>query len=64
MGQEGDTGGVRPGGRQGEVHDRTQEPIGDLNEDAGAVAGVRVRTERATMFEVAECSDCVFDDAV
>ena len=41
-----------------------QEVVRDLDEDAGAVAGVLFRTARAAVFEVEKDLDAVADDLV
>ena len=45
--------GVRTEGRELEVDDVAQESIGDLEQDARAVPGVRLGTRRAAVVEVA-----------
>ena len=40
--EEGDADGVLTGGRQVEVDDGAEEGVGDLDQDAGTVAGVGV----------------------
>ena len=62
--QERNPDGVLPRGRQGEVDDRPQEAVGDLDRDASAVAGVRLGPLRAAMLEVAEGADAHRDDLV
>jgi len=63
-GQERDARRVLTGGRQVEVDDLPEEPIGHLDRDAGAVAGVRLGPLRAPVLEVAERSDAHGDDLV
>ena len=53
---------VGPGRRQGEVDDGPEEAVGDLEEDAGAVAGVDLGARRAAVVEVAERVEGVGDD--
>ena len=43
--------------RQVEVDDRSEEPVGHLDRDAGAVTGVRLGALGATVLEVAERAD-------
>jgi hypothetical protein len=49
---------------EGEVDDRAQERIRNLGDDAGAVAGARIRADRATVLEVAERAEGGVDDVV
>ena len=56
-GQEGDAGGVAAAGGQGEVHHRAVEVVGDLDQDAGAVAGVLLAPGRAPVGQVLEGVD-------
>ena len=46
--------GVRARAREVEVHDRAQEGVGDLEQDAGAVAGVRLGARCPAVVEVAQ----------
>ena len=46
VGRNGDAHGVRALVGQRERHDRAQEGVGDLGEDAGAVAGVGLGARR------------------
>ena len=50
--READAVGARR--RQGEVDDGPEEAVGDLEQDAGAVAGVDLGARRAAVVEVAE----------
>ena len=52
--QERDADAVGTRGRQCEVDDLPQEAVGDLQQDAGAVAGVDLGARRAAVVEVAE----------
>ena len=61
-GQEREADAVGAGGRQGEVDDGAEEAVGDLEEDAGAVAGVDLGARRAAVVEVAEGVERVGDD--
>ena len=51
-----------PAGGQREVDDGAQEAVGDLEQDAGAVAGVDLGARRAAVVEVAERAEGVGDD--
>ena len=51
-GQEPDAGGVVTGGREIELDDGAIERVRDLQEDAGAVAGVGLRTGRTAVLQV------------
>ena len=62
--QEGRAHRVAAVGRQREVDDLTQERVGDLREDAGAVAGVHLGTDRPAVLEVAQRSQRELDDVV
>ncbi|CAB4952844.1 unannotated protein [freshwater metagenome] len=53
-GDEGDSGGVTSGWGQVEWHHCPQERVGNLQEDACAVARVRLCPGRATVVEVAQ----------
>ncbi len=64
LGEEGDAGGVVLLGRQLEVDDGSEEGVGDLHEDPGAVAGVGVGSVGAAVLEVAQRSDAELDDLV
>ena len=50
--------------RQVEVDDRAEEAVGDLDQDAGAVAGVGLGARRAAVLEVAERADAHRHDLV
>ncbi len=63
-GQEGQADGVCAGAGQREVDHLAEEGVGDLAEDARAVADVRVRTGGAAMVEVAQGGQRVLDDVV
>ncbi len=63
-GQEHQTGAVAAGGRQGKRRDLTQERVGHLDEDAGAVAGVGIGARRAAMLEVDEQVEGLAHDGV
>ena len=58
--READAVGAR--GRQREVDHGPQEPVGDLEQDPGAVAGVDLGARRAPVVEVAERVEGVGDD--
>ena len=60
--QEGDTGGVGAFRRQLEVHDGPEEGIGDLDQDARAVTGVRLGTGSTAVLQVHQRGDRLFDD--
>ena len=62
--QEGDAGAVVARRWQVEVDDRTEETIGHLDQDAGAVAGPLVGAEGAAMVEVAQRGQTELDDAM
>ena len=62
VGQKYQPGAVGPGRRQGQSGDATQEPVGHLHQDAGAVAGVGVGARGATVFEVDEQGQRIADD--
>ena len=53
-GQEGGADGVAAGRGQVEAGDGAEEFVGDLGEDAGAVAGAFVGAHGAAVFEVAQ----------
>ena len=60
--QEGDAGGVLAGRRQGDVllgHLLPVEAVGDLDEDAGAVAGVLFRSSCAAVIQVHQGLDAL-----
>ena len=63
-GQEGDAGGVGALGRQREADHLAEEPVGDLDQDAGAVAGVDLAARRAPVLEVAQRADALAHDVV
>src|SRR5690606_6624553 len=65
-GQEDQTDAVVAGRRQveREVGRRPEEPVGDLNQDAGAVARVGLATAGAAMLEIPEDLDALADDVV
>jgi hypothetical protein len=54
MWQEHQAGAVRSGRGQRERHRVAEKAIRRLDEDAGAVAGVRIRSAGAAVFEVDE----------
>ena len=60
--QEGEAHAVGPRRRQREVDHRPEEPVGDLEEDAGAVTGVDLGARGAAVVEVAERVEGVGDD--
>ena len=62
--QEGHAGGVLADRGKVEVDDRAEEGIRHLREDAGAVAGARVRADRAAVLEVAQRGQRQGDDVV
>ena len=64
LGQERNAGRVVARGRKFEVDHCAEEAIGHLDQDAGAVAGTGVGTERAAMVEVAQRRQPELDDAV
>jgi hypothetical protein len=51
-------------GREGEVDDLPEEPVGDLQQDARAVPGVRLRADRTAVLEVSQRLDGLGDDVV
>jgi len=53
-GQEHHAGRVTAGGRKLEAAHRAEERVGDLGQDAGPVARVRVAALRAAVLQVAE----------
>ena len=67
MGGEEEAGAVVAFGRQEDVllgADFAQEVVGDLNEDARAVAGVDLAAAGAAVLQVLERDDAVLDDLV
>ena len=62
--QEHHAGGVLADRRKLEVHDRAEEGIRHLREDARAVAGARVRADGAAVLEVAQRRQRQRDDVV
>ena len=60
--EEGEADAVGPGRRQGEVDHGPEEAVGDLEEDAGAVAGVDLGPRGAAVVEVAQRVEGVGDD--
>ncbi len=60
--QEPDAGGVGPRGRQLEACYFAVEAIGNLDQDAGAVAGVDLGAGRAPVLEVAQAVEAHADD--
>ncbi len=64
VGQEHDPCRVRAGRRQLERHDRTQERVGDLQQDPRPVAAVRLGTRRAAVVEVGQRDERLLDDVV
>ena len=63
-GQERRAHRVLPGGRQREVDDGTQEGVGNLDQDAHAVAGVVLRAARTTVLEPQQGREAPADDLV
>jgi hypothetical protein len=63
-GQEGDPGGVAPGRGKVEVDHLTEEGVGDLDQDAGAVAGVDLGARRAPVLHVAQALQAEADHPV
>src|SRR5699024_7862064 len=63
-GGEGGAGGVGAPRRQVDAADGAQEGVGQLDDDAGAVAGVLLGADGAAMLEVALRRQGVLDDAV
>ena len=61
MRQEDQAAAVGAGLRQRERRRLAQEPVRHLDQDAGAVAGVRIGPARAAMFEVDEELECRAD---
>ena len=61
-GQEREADAVGARRREREVDDGPQEPVGDLEQDPGAVAGVDLGARRAPVVEVAEGVEGVGDD--
>jgi hypothetical protein len=64
VGQEGDADGVTACRGKLEAGPGAQEGVGDLGEDAGAVAGVGLRAGGAAVLQVAQDGQCLLDDAV
>ena len=67
LGQEDVADGVVAGLRQGDLllgHFLAQERVGDLNQNAGAIAHQRVGADGAAMLEIFQDLDGVFDDLV
>ncbi len=62
-GQEGDAGGVVAGGGQLEADDLAVEGVGDLEEHAGAVTGVRVGSGGAAVVDVGQDLQAPVHDA-
>ena len=62
--QEGHARGVLADRRKIEVHDRAEEGIRHLRQDAGAVAGTRVRPDRTAVLEVAQGCQRQGDDVM
>jgi len=62
--QIGHARGIPAGRRQRERHGGTEELIGDLGEDAGAVTDQRIRARRTTVVQIAERVEGVDDDVV
>ena len=56
--------GVGPARRQLEVDDLAQERVRDLDQDAGAVAGVGLGAGGAAVVEVAQGGEGLVDDVV
>ena len=54
--------GVVAGGRQFEAGHLPQEPVRDLEQDAGPVAGVGLGARRPPVLQVAERTDGELDD--
>ena len=63
-GQEGDARGVGTFGRQREADHLAQEAVGDLHQDAGAVAGVDLAARGSAVLEGAQRADALLDDVV
>ncbi len=63
-GKEGQAGGVPARLGQGEPGDRAEERVGNLREDAGTVAGVRVRAGGAAVLQVAQDAEGIGHHAV
>ncbi len=63
-GEEGDARRVAAVGRQVELDNLAEEPVGDLHEDPGAVARVDLGAGRAPVLEVAERAEPELDDLV
>ncbi len=57
--EEGQADGVAAGLGQAEPGDRAEERVGNLREDAGAVAGVRVCAGGATVLKIAQDAEGV-----
>ena len=60
--QERDAGGVAACFGQVEVDDLTEEVVGNLDQDAGAVTAVRLGALRTAMLEVDQRGDCLVHD--
>jgi hypothetical protein len=63
-GDERRAGGIAGRGRQVEVADLAEEPVGDLQQDAGAVSGVLLRAVGAAVVEVAQRRQRLHHDLV
>ena len=63
-GQERRTDGVASGRRQVKVHHRAEELVGNLGEQAGAVAGTLVSSYCPAVFEVAQGGEGGVDNFV
>ncbi len=59
--QKGRTHRVLAGWRQWKIDDVPQEGVWHLQQDAGAVAGVRVTTGSTSMVEIAQHGEALFD---
>ena len=62
--QEDHAGGVLADRRQLEVHDRAEEGIRHLGQDAGAVTRAGIRADRTAVLEVAQRGQREIDDVV
>ena len=62
--QESDTRGIASFRWQFERHNRTKKAIWNLNQEPGAITGVRIRSHRTPVFQVADGIDAHPDDVV
>ena len=63
-GKERDSDRVSPHFREIELGDRLQKVVGDLGDDARAITGAGIRSDRPAVLEVAQCVEREVDDVV